>query len=302
MKKDFYHSSVLLNEAVDSLDVQPGKIYIDGTLGGGGHTGLILDRGGKVLGIDFDDDALANAEKELRSEKQEVRDRLTLVRGNFKDVDRIANEQGIKGVSGILLDLGVSSHHFDEGQRGFSFQHEATLDMRMDQTLQVKAADLINVLSKNDLAELFLKLGEEWKAKAIADAIVKARHINPIKTTTELSQLVSKVVPKGKPGINPATKVFQALRIAVNDELNNLREVLPKAVDLLDPGGRLAIITFHSLEDRIVKHTFRDWATDGLGIIITKKPILPSEEEIESNKRARSAKLRVFEKGIGSRG
>ena len=297
--KDTYHSSVLLHEAIDSLQIKPGKTYIDGTLGGAGHTREILKRGGRVLGIDFDQDALSNAK--LRVESGELRNdkSLILARGNFKDVDKIAQEHGVENAAGILLDLGVSSHHFDEVGRGFSFQHEAELDMRMDQTLTLKAADLINVLPKHELAELFLKLGEEWKAKAIADAVAKARQVSPIKTTTELAKIVSKVVPSGKPGINPATKVFQALRIAVNDELNNVREVLPKAVHLLERGGRLVIITFHSLEDRIVKHTFKDFAADGLGTIITKKPIVPSDEEDERNKRARSAKLRVFEKVNG---
>lgn len=298
MKKDTYHISVLLQEAVDALQVEPGKNYIDGTLGGAGHTTAIVERGGRVLGIDFDDDALANAGEEFKAQKSKVKigEDVILAKGNFKDVDTIAAEHGIENVAGILLDLGVSSHHFDEGERGFSFQYEATLDMRMDQSLQVKAADLVNVLSKNEMAELFLRLGEEWKAKQIADAIVKARQVSPITTTTELSRIVSKVVPGGKPGINPATKVFQALRIAVNDELNNLQEVLPKAVALLEPGGRLAIISFHSLEDRIVKNAFREFENQGLGTIITKKPMVPTKEEAEVNKRARSAKLRIFEK------
>lgn len=294
--KDSYHISVLLKEAVDSLSVEPGKLYIDGTLGGGGHTAEILERGGKVLGIDFDEDALAY--NKLRIENGEVRNgkNVTLAKGNFRDIDAIAKENGIEKVAGIVLDIGVSSHHFDDVGRGFSFQHEAPLDMRMDQDLEVNAADLLNVLSKNELAELFLKLGEEWKAKPIAEAIVKARQVSSIKTTTDLVEVVKRVIPGGKPGINPATKVFQALRIAVNDELNNLRDVLPKAVDLLEPNGRLAVISFHSLEDRIVKNAFKQFAQEGKGTIVTKKPLVPSEEEIGRNKRARSAKLRVFEK------
>ena len=295
---DTYHISVLLQEAVDALKVKPGKKYIDGTLGGGGHTGAILERGGEVLGIDFDEEALEYVGEKLKvkSSKFKVGEDLVLARGNFKDIDVIAKEKGFKNVSGIILDLGVSSHHFDTAERGFSFQKEGPLDMRMDQSLHVKAADLINILTRGEMYELFTKLGEEWGARPIIESIIRARQIKPIETTGELAEIISRGKQRHKSESNPATRIFQALRIAVNDELNNLREVLPKAVALLAPGGRLAIISFHSLEDRIVKHTFKQFEDDGLGKIITKKPVVPGEEEIERNKRARSAKLRVFEK------
>ncbi len=291
---DTYHVSVLLQEAVDALEVKSGKKYIDGTLGGGGHTGEILKRGGMVLGIDFDEDALeyVKANCELRIANCE----LILAGGNFKDIDTLAKENGFENVAGILLDIGVSSHHFDTAERGFSFQKEGPLDMRMDQTLNVKAADLINILTKGEMYELFTKLGEEWGARPIIESIISARQIKPIETTSELAQIIRKVAPRSKSESNPATRIFQALRIAVNDELNSLREVLPKAVALLSPGGRLAVISFHSLEDRIVKHTFKDFESKELGKIITKKPVIPGEDEVERNKRSRSAKLRVFEK------
>ncbi len=287
-----YHISVLLQEAVDALGVQVGKNYIDGTLGGGGHTGEILRRGGRVLGVDFDEDALEYVRKQLTINNSQ----LTLARGNFKDIDALAKENGFENVVGILLDIGVSSHHFDTAERGFSFQKEGPLDMRMDQTLNVKAADLINILTKGEMYELFTKLGEEWGSRPIIESIISARQIKPIETTGELAQIISKVAPRSKSESNPATRIFQALRIAVNDELNSLREVLPKAVALLAPGGRLAVISFHSLEDRIVKHAFKDFESEGLGKIITKKPIIPTEQEVVHNKRARSAKLRIFEK------
>ncbi len=291
-----YHVSVLLNEAVDALEVKPGKKYIDGTLGGGGHAQEVLSRGGIVLGIDFDEDALDHVKLKVESGELRNGNNLILARGNFKDIDRIAKENNFENVAGIILDLGVSSHHFDEAGRGFSFQKEGPLDMRMDQDLAVKASDLINVLTKGELYELFTKLGEEWNVRSIIDRIIVARQIKPIETTSELAQIINGGNPGYKSDTNPATRIFQALRIAVNDELNSLREVLPKAVKLLALGGRLAIISFHSLEDRIVKNAFKEFEAEGLGKIITKKPIIPDEEEIRENRRSRSAKLRVFEK------
>lgn len=287
---DTYHVSVLLHETVEYLNVQPGKKYIDGTLGGAGHTRLILERGGNVLGIDQDQDALDYVKQTVQN------DQLNLVKGNFKDIDSIAKANGYEKVAGILFDLGISSHHVDAAERGFSFMREGPLDMRMDRDLTVKAGDLINVLTKGELNELFYKLGEERFARSISESIIRARQVKPITTTTELSDIIRKAVPSSKKGINPATKVFQALRIAVNDELHVVEEALPKAITLLESGGRLAVISFHSLEDRIVKHTFIDFEKKGLGKIITKKPIIPPEEEIEKNNRSRSSKLRVFEK------
>jgi 16S rRNA (cytosine1402-N4)-methyltransferase len=286
-----YHTSVLLSETIRELQIKAGEKYIDGTIGGGGHSLEILKLGGKVLGLDVDQDALEFIKSEVK-----IGEDLTLVKGNFKDIDTIAKENGFETVAGILLDIGVSSHHFDAAERGFSFQHEGPLDMRMDKDLQVKAGDLINVLTKSELTELFTKLGEERFTRSIVSRIIEARKAKRIETTTELAEIIRRAVHFSKKGINPATKVFQALRIAVNDELNNLIEALPKAVGLLESGGRLAVISFHSLEDRIVKRSFLAFEEKGLGTIITKKPIVPTEEEIVANGRSRSSKLRVFEK------
>ncbi len=289
-----YHKTVLLQEAINALDIKPGKKYIDATLGGGGHTRAILDRSGIVLGIDTDEEALDFVKKNFQLPISNYQ--LQIQKGNFKDIDIIAQKQNFKEVSGILFDLGVSSHQLDTAGRGFSFQADAPLDMRMDHELRVKASDLVNILTKGELIELFTKLGEEHFARQIAQGIVKAREKAPVRTTTELSEIVRENTPNFKTKINPATKVFQALRIAVNDEFNNLREALPKAFKLLDIGGRLAVIAFHSLEDRIVKYQLKDWESQNMGRIITKKPIVPGPDEIRSNNRSRSAKLRVIEK------
>jgi 16S rRNA (cytosine1402-N4)-methyltransferase len=295
-----YHTSVLLHETLDWLHVEAGKTYIDATLGGGGHTAAILERGGMILGIDHDLEALEFVRNKFKGQKSKIKigEQLVLAKGNFKDIDSIARDNGFKKLSGIVFDLGVSSHQFDQAERGFSFQREGPLDMRMDLDQKVMAADLIHILTKGELYELFTKLGEEWLARPIITSIIRARQIKKIETTTELADIINKAVPHRQKGINPATKVFQALRIAVNDELNNLIEALPKARDLLGDRGRLAVITFHSLEDRIVKHQFRQWAEDGFGEVLTKKPVIPTEGEIEHNKRSRSAKLRVFERTL----
>ena len=283
-----YHTSVLLQETIDLLAIKKGGKYIDATLGGGGHTSEILAKGGEVLGIDQDQEAIDWVEKEIK-------DRLTLRKGNFKDIDTIAKQSGFERVAGIVFDLGISSHHIDTPERGFSFQSDALLDMRMDRELQVTARDLLHVLSKKELADLFFRLGEERFARRIAEKIVITRQAKPITTTHELAEIVRKAVPGRQGKVHPATKVFQALRIAVNDELYSLREALPKALLLLAEKGRLVVISFHSLEDRIVKNQFRDWEKQGFGIQLTKKPIIPSEDEIQANSRSRSAKLRVFE-------
>ena len=286
-----YHTSVLLRETIDALQIIPGKRYIDATFGGGGHSFEILSRGGKVLGIDQDQDAIDEYEKKFK-----IGEDLILVKGNFKDIDRLALDNGFKNAAGVLFDLGVSGHQFDQADRGFSFQHDGPLDMRMDRDLGVKASDLIHILTKGELYELFTRLGEERFARSIVSGIIRARQIKKIETTAELAEIISRSVPYRQKGINPATRVFQALRIAVNDELHSLTEALPKARDLLEDTGRIAVITFHSLEDRIVKHQFRDWEEKGFGKVITKKPLTPNEEEIEMNNRSRSAKLRVFER------
>ncbi|QQG40447.1 MAG: 16S rRNA (cytosine(1402)-N(4))-methyltransferase RsmH [Candidatus Levyibacteriota bacterium] len=290
-----YHIPVLLQEVISYLNPHNGKKYIDATLGGGGHTGEILRRGGIVLGIDIDQDAIKYVQENLKNLKQ-----LTLARGNFRNIGEIARLHGFNRVSGILFDLGVSSHQFDTAERGFSFQKDAPLDMRMDSlgaSGQVRASDLVNALTKGELYELFRKLGEERCAWAISESIVCARKIKPIETTKELADIVVKAMPrKIFSGIHPATKAFQALRMAVNDELGNITAALPQAFDLLEKNGRLLVISFHSLEDRIVKNIFLDLKKKSQGIIFTKKPIAPIEKEILANKRSRSAKLRVIEK------
>lgn len=260
-----YHIPVLLNEVLQALSVKPGEKYIDCTFGGGGHSKAIEQAGGIVLGIDQDPEAQAP------------------VRGNFAHLKEIADMAGFHPVSGVLFDLGVSSHQLETDYRGFSFNKEAKLDMRMDQTIGLTAADLVNAGSEKELANLFFKYGEEQDSRKIAKAIVENR---PIQTTNQLAKIILRVSHRGKNDrTHPATRVFQALRIAVNDELNSLEAALPQALELLKPGGKLAVISFHSLEDRIVKN-------------FMKKSLLirPTEQEIENNPRARSGKLRVMEK------
>lgn len=294
-----YHISVLLQEVIDSLNIKPGGLYIDATLGGGGHAFEIAKAGGKVLGIDMDEEALEYVREQIKGESFEKN--LTLARGNFKDIAEIAKTHGFENADGILFDLGVSSHQIDEAKRGFSFMQNGPLDMRMGKDLGVTAADLVNGLNKGELYELFTKLGEEHNAKAIAGAIVSAREVKLIETTGELVDVITKsfglwgeVRPYMKAKVS--MKIFQALRIAVNDELNNLRNALPAAVDLLAPKGRLAVISFHSLEDRITKWQFIDFEKENLGTIITKHPVMATGDEVEVNGRSGSAKMRVFEK------
>ncbi len=296
-----FHVSVLLQEVIDSLNVKPGELYIDATLGGGGHSLEILKRGGKVLGIDLDAKSLEQVEKEIEETSFEVGKDLILAQGNFKDIEKIAKENGFEKVAGIIFDLGVSSYQIDTASRGFSFQEDGPLDMRMSKDLGVTAADLVNGLNKGELYELFTKLGEEHNARTISNNIISAREIKKIETTSELVEIVAKsfgLYGEVKPFMKARTsqKVFQALRIAVNDELNNLKETLPAAINLLEKGGRLAVISFHSLEDRIVKWEFIEKEKAGFGIVITKHPILPLPAEITENRRSSSAKLRVFEK------
>ena len=266
MSGQIYHIPVLLDEVLESLKVKPGEKYIDCTYGGGGHFRGIEKAGGIVLGIDQDLEAKAP------------------VHGNFAHLKEIADEAGFSQVSGILLDLGVSSHQLETDYRGFSFNKDAALDMRMDPEGQtVTAADLINAGGEKELANLFWKFGEERDSRRIAKAIVEGR---PIVTTNQLAEIILKVSRKGKyDRTHPATRVFQSLRIAVNDELASLEAVLPQAMELLKPGGKLAVISFHSLEDRIVKNFMKD-----------SKLIKPTKEEIEKNPRARSGKLRIKQK------
>lgn len=300
-----FHTSVLLQEVIDALALKPEKRYIDATLGGGGHSFEILKQGGKVLGVDWDEEAIEFVKSEVESSKFKLGKDIVLVKGNFKDIAQIAKENGFGtpagGVSGILFDLGVSSHQIESASRGFSFQQKGPLDMRMSKDLGVTAADLINALNKGELYELFTKLGEEHAARTISESIISARRVKPIETTEELSGIVAKsfglrgeVKPFMRAKINQ--KVFQALRIAVNDELNNLKVALPSALEILAPKGRLVVVSFHSLEDRIVKWKFIEFAKLGLGTVLTKHPIIPAQAEVEANRKSKSAKLRIFEK------
>src|SRR3989338_1969580 len=286
-RSSIVHNPVLVGQVIDFLIVSTGKKYLDLTVGAGGHSLEIIKRGGRVIGIDLDPEILARA-------RQVLGNQATLVEGNYKDADLIAKENGFEKLDGILLDLGLSSFQLDSPERGFSFRFDAPLDMRMSPELGVRAVDLVNGLNVGELEELFMKLGEEKQARRIAKEIVGSRVDHKITTTTELAEIVKKVkkVSFGK-HIHPATQVFQALRIAVNDELNNLREVLPKASSLLGKDGRLVVISFHSLEDRIVKDFFK--SSSELKVL-TEKPITASEEEVGLNPRSRSAKMRVAEK------
>ncbi len=292
-----FHKSVLLNEAIEFLKVEPGEKYIDATLGGGGDTIRILEQGGSVLGLDADQEAITYVQEKIKDLRLKFKEELIVVKGNFRDIEELALKNGFEEVAGILFDLGVSSHQVNTAERGFSFQKDGELDMRMDKDLGVKAKDLIAVLSKGELQELFIRLGEERFASSIAKHIDAYRKEKPIETTAELAEIVKQSYSGPFSKIHPATKVFQALRIAVNDELHNLEETLPQAISLLKPKGRLVIISFHSLEDRIVKDAYKTFQGKGLGSIITKKPIEPREEEITQNARSRSAKMRVFERG-----
>jgi 16S rRNA (cytosine1402-N4)-methyltransferase len=296
---DNFHKSVLLKEAVEALSVRQGKKYIDATLGGGGHTKAIIQEGGKVLGIDKDYDALFYVKEKLGADIESGN--LTLAQGNFASLQSTAKENGFEKVDGIIFDLGFSSHQIDTPERGFSYLKEGPLDMRMDRSQGVSAEYLVNVLEKEKLYEIFKKLGEEIKAESIARAIESTRRMKAIKTTSELVSTIAKAY--GMKGLiadfqkaRISQRVFQALRIAVNNELENIRVALPQAVGLLNENGALAVISFHSLEDRIVKESFKDFALRGIGEIVNKKPILASLEEIELNSRAKSAKLRVFRK------
>ena len=295
MKHSHYHVSVLLQDVLDYLKPRSGGVYIDATLGGGGHSLEILKQGGQVLAIDQDQDAIDHIKNELKIDNA----KLTIVHDNFAHIGEIARQNGLGppsgGVDGILFDLGISSHHVDTAERGFSFLKEGPLDMRMDMSGQVTAADLVNGLTERELSELFTRYGEEPFAKRIAKAIVQERKNGPIFKTTQLAEVIRRVIP-GHTAVHPATKVFQALRIAVNDELHVIDSALVQSIELLRPGGRLVVISFHSLEDRIVKQTFSTYEKKGIGKQVLKKPLVPSEKEQEVNNRSRSAKLRVFEK------
>lgn len=307
---EFVHKPVLFGETIEALNIQPGKNYIDGTVGGGGHSEAILQRlegRGRLLAIDQDPDAVAAAGERLKQFAN-----LTLVRGNFGQMAELAREQGMEAVDGVLLDIGVSSHQLDDGARGFSYHQDAPLDMRMSQEGPT-AADLVNSLSQEELARVLLRYGEEKQAGRIARGICRAREEAPIATTGRLAEIVRQSVPAAvrRAQGHPARRTFQALRIAVNGELDRLSEGLDAALGLLNPGGRLAVITFHSLEDRLAKQRMAQWCQGCTcpkdfpvcvcgkkpqGRLVYKKGLAPTEEEVRENPRARSARLRVFEK------
>jgi len=298
------HIPVLLKETVGLLNVRKGGRYVDATLGLGGHSLEILRRGGEVLGIDADEESLEEAKRRIMDSGNW---KIEFVCGNFRDIDGIAEARGFVPCDGVVFDLGMSSWQLEESGRGFSFQSDEPLDMRMDRRLAVTASDLLNGLGRDELAKLFQKYGEEQFARRIASAVVRARSLSSIRTTGDLVRIIEQVKPpkagrakgggpRGRKRIHPATKVFQALRIAVNDEINSLRTALPRAFKILDSGGRLAVISFHSLEDREVKHLFRSLVRRGLGTALTEKPLRPTAAEVADNPRARSAKLRVIEK------
>ena len=294
------HQPVLLKEVLHFLSVKPGGTYVDGTVGGGGHAEAILQRlegRGAYVAIDRDHETLDRARERLKRFEGQVH----FIHGVFSQIPMILNDLGIAAVDGVFIDLGVSSFQLESGDRGFSFLKEGPLDMRMDPdglesdglTPLSTAAEIVNEWPEKELAEIFYKFGEERFARRIARAIVAVRRGPPFKTTTELSRLIEKTVPRGRSMIHPATRVFQALRIAVNGELDHLKAFLSSDFRFLNEGGRVAVISFHSLEDRLVKQSFR--SREDLKVI-TKKPVTAVEEELRENPRSRSAKLRVAEK------
>ena len=308
----FEHKSVLLHETVDSLNIRPDGIYVDGTLGGGGHASLVCSRlgeNGRLIGIDQDADAIAAATERLKP----YGGRVTIVRNNYENIDTVLAELGIPGVDGIYLDLGVSSYQLDTAERGFTYREDAPLDMRMDQRNAETAADIVNGYSEMELYRIIRDYGEDRFAKNIAKHIVRARQEKPLETTGELIEVIKAVIPAKirATGVHTAKRTCQAIRIELNKELEVLEHSIDKMIGLLNPGGRLSIITFHSLEDRIVKNKFKEnenpcvcppdfpvcmCGRKSRGRVVTRKPIVPTGQEIEENKRSKSSKLRVFEK------
>ena len=311
---EFSHKSVLLNETIDALRIKPNGIYVDGTLGGGGHSYEICKRlsdKGRLIGIDQDAAAIEAATERLG----EFKDRVTIIRRNYCEMKRQLNSIGVTAVDGIILDLGVSSYQLDTAERGFTYREDVPLDMRMDQRQARTAKDIVNDYSEMELYRIIRDYGEDKFAKNIAKHIVQARQEKPLETTGELIQAIKAAIPMKVRAVggHPAKKTFQAIRIELNNELGVLKDSLDDMVDLLNDKGRLCIITFHSLEDRIVKNHFRTSENPCIcpkefpvcvcgriskGKVITRKPILPGEEELEENSRSKSAKLRVFERSI----
>ncbi|MDP8261518.1 MAG: 16S rRNA (cytosine(1402)-N(4))-methyltransferase RsmH [Candidatus Kappaea frigidicola] len=291
------HKPVLVEEVIDNLNLGNGKIVVDCTLGAGGHSLKILQciaPGGRLIGIDQDKDILEIASENLKAYK----DNINLLYGNFKDIDNLIRSIGIEKVDAVLYDLGVSSLQLDTPERGFSFKSEGPLDMRMDKAAAISAFDLVNNLPRYELRKVLSQYGQERQAGKIANLIVEKRKLAPIESTVTLSRIVTEAYPyKARfSKIHPATRTFQALRIAVNNELDIIQMSIAKAVDILNSQGRIGVIAFHSLEDRIIKNTFKHCASEQLLKIITKKPIRPSSKEVIENPRSRSARLRVAEK------
>ena len=302
---EFSHKSVLLNETIDALNIKPNGIYVDGTAGGAGHSSEIAKRlnGGKLYALDRDPDAVITATERLKGYNAEV------IKSNFSEIKDVLNERGVTGVDGILLDLGVSSYQLDNAKRGFSYRQDAPLDMRMSKS-GISAADVVNNYSQQELTAILRDYGEEKFAFKIASRIIEERKKAPIDTTLKLADIISSAVPaKARRDGHPARKSFQAIRIEVNGELNELETALDKAFALLNKEGRLAVITFHSLEDRMVKQKFKEYCTGCIcppdfpvcvcgrtpeGRLLTRKPIEPTGEELNENPRSRSAKLRVI--------
>ncbi len=307
---EFAHTSVLPKETIEFMMVRPDGIYLDGTLGGAGHSSLIASKltDGHLYGTDQDEDAIKTATERLKP----FNDKVTIIRDNYRNAVGILKSMGVTGLDGILLDLGVSSWQFDNGERGFSYNYDAPLDMRMDTRKELTASVIVNEYPEDEITRILKEYGEERFASRIAANIVKARAVKKIETTFELNEIIKDSIPaKFRSGGHPSRQTFQALRIACNEELDVLEGSLEEMTDFLNPGGRLCIITFHSLEDRIVKNAFKRFENPctcppnfpkcvcgkvSKGKNITRKPIIPSDEEIESNPRSRSAKLRVFEK------
>ena len=309
---EFQHKSVLLQECIDALNIRPDGIYLDGTLGGAGHSSQIarrLTEGGRLIGVDRDRTALAAAKERLAP----YADRVTLVHSNFAEIDAILDSLGIPAVDGMLFDLGVSSPQLDDASRGFSYMADAPLDMRMDKDDVLTAGEVVNTWPQGELRRILYDYGEERYAPQIAAAICRAREKAPVETTLELVDIIRSAMPAQalREKQHPAKRSFQAIRIAVNDELGAVSRMMQAAVGRLNPGGRLAVITFHSLEDRIVKSEMQQAARGctcppefpvcmcgrkSKGTVITRKPIVPGEEELEYNKRSKSSKLRVFER------
>lgn len=310
---DFKHISAMPREVMDAIDPKPGGIYVDGTLGGGGHSALIIERimpGGRFVGVDQDADAIANAQKRF----SHLGDAVTLVHDNFANLPAILKDLGIPSVDGILVDIGLSQHQLDGSGRGFSFMKDEPLDMRMDSRGGVTAADLVNTLDEKELADLIFKYGEERFSRGIAKSIVKKRAEAPLSNTAELAEIIRFAMPAkavAKQKIHPATRTFQALRIAVNRELERLETFMDASLDMLNPGGRLCVLSFHSLEDRIVKQKMRGMAsgctcprdfpictcgnTPSVKLL-TRKAVRPKEDEVSANPMARSTRLRAMEK------